>query len=558
MILFALIILPVGAQNETETVASSDGSAILPIDQAPLDVASSDPLTQTAIDENSGMDYLYSLQAESESSDQPEGSGAISEEPINNLENLENSIALSDSSSKETNPQDIAGDGGSALETDSGQASSEEELKRTMLDIDQSEAGFPLIPDEGTSQTDQVSLPDTGSILNIFGQHDDNFMSKDDASSGENIIDSSDIVKDISGMRSVWVDRSEKATLSGHARPSVLNQGLESQGNGEMAIRDQYSRSLSNLEIITKFADGKDVTDKNLEEVLLGMNSQFDVLQNPDPKKAEYLTVLPYWGPLVAPSDHISIETSYIADLTIDDEDNKPKNYAVVVGINQYSDRRSLHTSVNDAEEMARVLKEFYGYEVILLTDKTKDLPPTKHNILEGALAEIKLKKNKGDVLVYFSGHGEVDDKGNFYLIPQDAKSNPDSYISEDELNQYTKDIRGLSLVVDACYSGGLYKKDQKIYSDSQGMEDGKGAKQLILSSSREDEPSNEMWNETNSVFTYYLCHAMEDEAKKSSGIPMQSSMQSSLQSCFSSVHDSTVSWSSSHFLSQTPHLTLA
>lgn len=476
------------------------------------------------------------------------------------MNSLENLITSSDSSGDENAPQVSAADGGSVTGTgaDSGQTSSEEDLKSTVQTIDQSEERFSVIVNGNASAGDQLSSQDTEGILNIFGQNDNSIKLGNEFSPAGNFSSSSsDITVNINDMRLVWEEGVGVAAGSNRVSKSILNPGSESLGNEDDVIRDQYSRSLSNLELITKFADGKDVTDKNLEAVLLGMNSQFDVLQNPDPKKAEYLTVLPYWGPLAAPSGIASIETSYIANFNIKDDD-KPKNYAVVVGINQYSDRRSLHTSVNDAEEMARVLKEFYGYEVILLTDKTRDLPPTKHNILEGALAEIKLKKNKGDVLVYFSGHGEMDDKGNFYLIPKDAKSNPDSYISEDELNQYTKDIKGLSLIVDACYSGGLYNKDQNVYSDSQGTVDGRGAKQLILSSSKEDEPSNEMWNETNSVFTYYLCHAMESEAKKSSGIPIQMPMQMSLQSCFGSVRDSTIRWSSSHFLSQTPHLTLA
>ncbi len=557
-ILFALIVLPVGAQNETEIVSSSDDSAISPpdqsLDQLSSDAASVDSLTQTVFDGNSETDYLYSLPVEGTSSDQPNANGEISEEQMINLENLENSISSSDSGGAENVPQDGAVDEGSDIGADSGQAFSEEELKKTMQAIDQSEAGFPITGEEGASPTDQVSSQDTDSILNIFGQHDSNSIQKEVSSAG-NFNGNNDIAKDITGIRSVWGDGSERtATISNHAGTSVLNLGSESPGDGDKAIRDQYSRSLSNLAHIMKLADEKDATNRNLEEVLLGMNSQFDVLQNPDLEKADYLTILPYWGPLAAPSNNIRIETSYIADLSINDEDDKPKNYAVVVGINQYSNggRRSLHTSVNDAEEMARVLREFYGYEVILLTDETKDLPPTKHNILDGALAEIKTKKNRGDVLVYFSGHGEMDDKGNFYLIPKDAKANPNSYISKDELNRYTKDINGLSLIVDACYSGGLYNKDQRLYSDQQGT----GAKQLILSSSRKDEPSNEMWDETNSVFTYYLCHAMEEEAKKSGGLPLQIS----LQSCFDSVKDNTVSWSNSHFLSQsqTPSLTLA
>jgi hypothetical protein len=79
------------------------------------------------------------------------------------------------------------------------------------------------------------------------------------------------------------------------------------------------------------------------------------------------------------------------------------KNYAVVIGINTYSDREGLHASVNDANNIASLLKSL-DYNVIELTDQTEN-KPTKHNILDGALKELSLKKDIGKVLIYFSGH---------------------------------------------------------------------------------------------------------------------------------------------------------
>lgn len=108
MILFALIVLPVGAQNETEAATAPDDPTISPPDQSTdqlsSDAASADPLTQIGYEGDSGMDYLYSLSMESTSSDQSDAGGIISEEPINNLENLENSIASTDSGEAETAP----------------------------------------------------------------------------------------------------------------------------------------------------------------------------------------------------------------------------------------------------------------------------------------------------------------------------------------------------------------------------------------------------------------------------------------------------------------------
>ena len=204
------------------------------------------------------------------------------------------------------------------------------------------------------------------------------------------------------------------------------------------------------------------------------------------------------------------------------------KNYAVVVGINNYTDRSSLHTSVNDAETMAALL-ESYGYDVVKLTDITGE-KPTKSNILEKALGEIKYKKDLGKVLIYFSGHGEK--KGNnYYLIPQDGNGHTSSYISTQELEKSIQGLKSVALVVDACNSGEL----EKVANIGQ----------IVLVSSQKDQPSNEVWFGSLSLFTYNLCKAMREEDKSSNAVV--------LQRCFYKAREATEKWTNWRLLAQTP-----
>lgn len=205
------------------------------------------------------------------------------------------------------------------------------------------------------------------------------------------------------------------------------------------------------------------------------------------------------------------------------------KNYAVVVGINNYDDRKSLHASENDANYLGNLLKTL-GYEVITITDGA-GIKPTKHNILEGALKEISLKKDKGNVVLYFSGHGEVDNKGNFYIVPQNGNGDLSSYISANEVNQYLKGMKNLAIIIDACNSGAF-----KVAADED---------QLILTSSNKNEPSNENWTAPVSVFTYYLCQSIEEESKVNKEIIMQKA--------FSRAYNDTLTWSTNHLVRQTP-----
>ena len=206
------------------------------------------------------------------------------------------------------------------------------------------------------------------------------------------------------------------------------------------------------------------------------------------------------------------------------------KNYAVVVGINNYTDRSSLHTSVNDAETMAALL-ESYGYNVVKLTDIT-DEKPTKSNILEKALGEMKNKKDLGKVLIYFSGHGE--EKGNnYYLIPQDGNGHTSSYISTQELQKSIKGLKSVALVVDACNAGGL----ENVIDNGQ----------MILVSSQKDQPSNEVWFGSLSLFTYNLCNAIRDEEKTGNTVI--------LERCFYKAREATERWASWRLLDQKPQM---
>jgi galactitol-specific phosphotransferase system IIB component len=207
------------------------------------------------------------------------------------------------------------------------------------------------------------------------------------------------------------------------------------------------------------------------------------------------------------------------------------KNYAIIIGINNYSDRRSLSNCVNDANAIADILTSC-GYEVIKLTDDTVD-KPTKNNILNKTLTEIGRKKDQGKVLFYFSGHSEIDQNGNSYLIPQDANGNSSSFISEKELESYISNLNQAAIIIDACNSGG--------FGDIINKDD------VIIASSKENEASNEDWFNSYSVFTKNLLTAIKEEKATSNKII--------LQSCFDEAKANTIQWSKTHLRSQTPIL---
>ncbi|MDD4163485.1 MAG: caspase family protein [Methanothrix sp.] len=228
---------------------------------------------------------------------------------------------------------------------------------------------------------------------------------------------------------------------------------------------------------------------------------------------------------------HAGINNTYIAEYlhSADHKKSRHKNYAVIVGIDEYDDRTSLHTCVNDANSIADLMKTL-GYEVILLSDNTEK-KPTKRNILDVALKDVSLKQNKGNIIFYFSGHGMHDSNNTFYLIPKDSNGDSTSYISEYELKQYIKDLDNLALIIDAC--------------DSEGLSESVGNGQLIIASSKKNEASNEEWTGSLSVFTSRLIEAIREEGRTSNKIL--------LQKCFYRAYNDTVKWGQGILLHQTP-----
>ena len=208
------------------------------------------------------------------------------------------------------------------------------------------------------------------------------------------------------------------------------------------------------------------------------------------------------------------------------------KKFALVIGINNYLYKKSLNNCVNDADAISKLL-ERYGYTVTKLTDGANNKP--NKNTVASAMAKIGKKNEIGDVIIYYSGHGEVDEHGNFYLIPRDANSSFSSYISQEDIDQYTKDLKNLAIIIDACNSGAFNITNE--------------AGRLVIASCRENEPSNEEWLGSLSVFTKNLQQAIEQDHESGNKLI--------LQNIFRKAQEDTMKWTSNPFTRQMPQIVL-
>jgi TPR repeat protein len=188
--------------------------------------------------------------------------------------------------------------------------------------------------------------------------------------------------------------------------------------------------------------------------------------------------------------------------------------YALVIGINQYREPLpTLKTAVNDAQAVARILGDRYGFQVKLLVDGSA----TRSNILN-ALNQYRRSLHEDDnLLIYYAGHGYSDPEADkAYWLPADADAETSSnWIIADEL---TTDIRvqparHVLIISDSCYSGGLTRDANisiKPAEQQAFLRKMIGSRSRTLMSSGGNEPVADSGGDGHSVFANALLKALE------------------------------------------------
>ena len=201
--------------------------------------------------------------------------------------------------------------------------------------------------------------------------------------------------------------------------------------------------------------------------------------------------------------------------------------YALIIGVDYTRDAENV---ILDAKEIYKTLsnEELCGYKkenLKLLVDKKA----TKDNIL-GALDHlISVTDENSSLLLYYSGHGDIDPSTNdSYIIPSGECTRENVIFGKDlrsKLNQMKS--KRMIILFDCCHSASFFDdKDETISQNfsnrlehhssnlegiAQEIDDEQGM--VILASSQKDERS---WNSLgeNSLFTQCFLEAMQAKNK--------------------------------------------
>ncbi len=190
--------------------------------------------------------------------------------------------------------------------------------------------------------------------------------------------------------------------------------------------------------------------------------------------------------------------------------------YALLIGNSQYEHFSKLTAPDSDVNELEKILSDRrIGAFDNVITLKNLSTEPMRRAIGSFFLE----KRNREDlILLYFSGHGEIDDEGKPYLIASNSEKENLFYTGIDKDFLFKAMNRSLSrrriIILDCCYSGAFDPSAKGTPSKFQDAFDiqGHGFALLAASSPRELswEANKYIEGVNNSLFTHFLIEGLK------------------------------------------------
>jgi hypothetical protein len=191
--------------------------------------------------------------------------------------------------------------------------------------------------------------------------------------------------------------------------------------------------------------------------------------------------------------------------------------YALIIGNNQYDDPKlaQLKTPAADSQALAKILDD----QTIGSFDQVTPFINQTETQVRRAISAFLINKKPDDlVLLYFSGHGVLDDRGRLYLALKDtqvdllkATSLPSSFVA-DEMDSCRS--KRQILILDCCHSGAFArgtKGEQKAITETTF--EGSGFGRVVLTASDSTQyalEGDQVIKQTElSLFTHFLLEGL-------------------------------------------------
>ncbi len=172
-------------------------------------------------------------------------------------------------------------------------------------------------------------------------------------------------------------------------------------------------------------------------------------------------------------SSAVSLNENDEEGIALFNELNKRNYYALIIGINEYSDDGivDLDNPVKDAQMIKNVLETDYTFDpenISILSN------PTRTSIIESFDAISEKITARDHFLIFYAGHGIWDEqlKQGFWL-PSDARLNSKAqWLSNSTIRDYIGGIpaKHTLLITDACFSGSIFKERAVTFNNSRAI----------------------------------------------------------------------------------------
>jgi hypothetical protein len=205
-----------------------------------------------------------------------------------------------------------------------------------------------------------------------------------------------------------------------------------------------------------------------------------------------------------------------------------PRKYALVIGNSQYDDAAlaQLTTPIEDVNDLAVLLRdETIGGFTEVVTLINQGLPA-----IQPAVADFFADKRPDDLLlVYFSGHGVLDDRGRLYLAVSNTRrarlsgtALPAAYITDEMDNSRS---RRQVVILDCCHSGAFARGSKSatgVKAVTQATFEGNGYGRTVLTATDATqfawEGDQVIGRAENSIFTHFLVEGLRTGAADDDG----------------------------------------
>lgn len=200
------------------------------------------------------------------------------------------------------------------------------------------------------------------------------------------------------------------------------------------------------------------------------------------------------------------------------------KDYALIVGIDEYRHWQPLKTAVNDAAALRDILVKYYGYSPENIFLRT-DADATRSSIINDLRRLAAGLTDKDNLLVYFAGHGQLDNliQEGYWIPVEGGENDAASWVSHSVVKRIISSDRVVGrhilVIADSCYAGNLLRGGEPIRNPAMStdlqakvlQEAQLRSRQVIASGGLE--PVADGGRDNHSLFAYYLLKSLEENA---------------------------------------------